>query len=55
VGNGAAEQTTDGGAQWTADVLPSSGLVLTGIDCTGTSDCIAVGTRTNGGGVILTL
>jgi photosystem II stability/assembly factor-like uncharacterized protein len=40
---GAVAATTDGGATWTSQALPTGITSLSGVSCTGTEDCWAVG------------
>lgn len=49
---GSVVTTTNGGATWTYQTLPSPVSYLSGISCPSTSDCFAVGAGVFGAGVV---
>ena len=53
VGGTSIVDTSNGGANWTAQPVPSVGSLL-GASCADPANCEAVGTGTNSGGIILT-
>ena len=50
---GAVIATTDGGATWTQQTVPTAILFLNGVSCASPSDCTAVGSNQNAATAVL--